>query len=156
MPNLESQKYRASIAGIFIKDNNEILLVQNNSFGVDEWDFPKGGMNLGEDEEDTLKREIQEELGDKIKYSIIRASSCNIIYTWSKEKQAREGMRGQARISYWLKYIEGEIEIDTSEIRKFKWVPVTELEEVLKKSNWPLEIVEMLLFDLKNVITHPN
>lgn len=105
MPNLESQKYRASVAGMFIKDNREVLLVQNNSIGADEWDFPKGGMNLGEDEEDTLKREIQEELGDKIKYSIIRASSCNIIYTWSKEKQAREGMRGQARISYWLKYI---------------------------------------------------
>jgi 8-oxo-dGTP pyrophosphatase MutT (NUDIX family) len=152
MPNLESQKYRASVAGMFIKDNREVLLVQNNSFGAYEWDFPKGGMNLGEDEEDTLRREIQEELGNKIRYSIIRASSCNIIYTWSKEKQAKVGMRGQARISYWLKYIEGEIEIDTGELRDYKWVPVTELEEVLKKSNWPLEVVESLMFDLKNIL----
>jgi 8-oxo-dGTP pyrophosphatase MutT (NUDIX family) len=152
MPNLESQKYRASVAGMFIKDNKEILLVQNNSFGIDEWDFPKGGMNLGEDEEDTLKREIREELGDKINYSIIRVSSCNIIYTWSKEKQAKEGMRGQARISYWLKYIGGEIEIDTSEIRDYKWVPISELELVLKNSNWPLETIKILLFDLQSVL----
>ena len=152
MANIESQKYRASVAGMILKDYKQILMVQNTSFSPDEWDFPKGGMNPGEDEEDTLKREIREELGDKIQFSLIRQSSCNIIYSWSKEKQIKEGMRGQARISFWLDYNGGEIEIDPEEIRDYKWVDITKLDHILKNSNWPLEIVENLIFDLNRVL----
>lgn len=148
MANLESQKYRASVAGMILKDFKEILMVQNTSFSKDEWDFPKGGMNLGEEEEETLKREIEEELGLELKYSIIRKSSCSIIYTWPKEKQIIEGLRGQARVSFWLNYESGRIHLDNMEIRNFKWIFIKDLELTLKQSNWPEEIIKVLLFDL--------
>ena len=153
MANLESQKYRASVAGMILKGFKEILMVQNTSFSKDEWDFPKGGMNLEEEEEETLKREIEEELGLELKYSVIRKSSCSIIYTWPKEKQIIEGMRGQARVSFWLNYESGEINSDTEEITNFKWVPINDLEKVLKQSNWPETIIKTLLFDLNLLLS---
>lgn len=151
MSDIYPQVYRASVAGMILNNSKQILMVQNTSFKENEWDFPKGGMIEDEEEIDTLKREIREELGNDLKYSIIKQSSINIIYSWSKDKQRKEGMRGQARISFWLSYLSGVIELDPNEIRQYKWVELEELEDLLKKSRWPSEVVQNLMFDLDRV-----
>lgn len=52
--------YRTSIKGLIFDSSKRFLLCQeDNGF----WDFPGGGMEFGEQPEETLKREIKEEMG---------------------------------------------------------------------------------------------
>jgi 8-oxo-dGTP pyrophosphatase MutT (NUDIX family) len=146
-----NQVYRASIAAIIVNSKKEFLLVQNIGFRSDEWDFIKGGMQENEEEIDTLKREINEEAGQDIKYTILQKSICNIIYTWPRELQLKKGFRGQARVSFWVKYEEGEINIDPNEITAYQWVKEEDLVTTLRASTWPQETIDLLLFDWNNI-----
>lgn len=145
--NLKVQVYRAGVGAIIFNDKYEFLFVQNQSYREDEWDFVKGGMHTGESELETLNREILEELGNNFKYEVLRKSGWNVIYEWPLEKQVKEGMRGQARVSYWIRFIDGSLKIDEEELRKFVWVPVEQVREFLKKSGWTPEMYEPLLSD---------
>jgi putative (di)nucleoside polyphosphate hydrolase len=149
--NKRLQKYRAGVGALILNDKNEILMVQNRSFREDEWDFVKGGMHMGETELDTLNREITEELGADFKFDIIRRSSWNVIYEWPIEKQIEKGFRGQARVSYWLMYNGGEINIDTEELRAYKWVSIKNYENFLKDSGWTVDQYAPLVDDLNRI-----
>ncbi len=156
MPNQPSQVYRASVAALMVNDKNEILMVQNTSFREDEWDFPKGGMNLRETPEETIQRELQEELGEDLQFSFIKKSNWNVIYEWPLLKQQKEGMRGQARISYWLRYEGGAITLDPEEVQKYIWVKPEDLEMTLKQSGWPEDIYRVLLWEMEQIVNASN
>jgi 8-oxo-dGTP pyrophosphatase MutT (NUDIX family) len=145
--NTEPQKYRAGVGALIVNKNREILMVQNHSFRADEWDFTKGGMHMGESETDTLKREITEELGSDIEYTVLRRSSWYVIYEWPAEKQAREGMRGAARVSFWILFTEGEIKPLAEELRAIKWVADSEFKDTLIQSGWTVDQYSPLIED---------
>lgn len=52
-------------AGILIDKNNRVLITQRNKgmFLKGFWEFPGGKLNIGENPEIALKRELEEELG---------------------------------------------------------------------------------------------
>ena len=52
-----------SAGGIVVNNKNQVVLVLMKD--VDAWDFPKGGIEKGEDIIDAAKREIYEEAGIK-------------------------------------------------------------------------------------------
>ncbi|MBP8017072.1 NUDIX hydrolase, partial [Candidatus Gracilibacteria bacterium] len=104
----------------------------------EEWDFVKGGMLIGENENQTLTREIQEELGKDFKYEIIGKSEWNIIYEWPEEYKKNKGFRGQARISYWIKYLGGSIRLQENELQAYKWVNIKNLKKFMLKSYYSL------------------
>ena len=81
----------------------EFLLTQLVEARDNEWDFVKGGMRPGEEHLDTLKREIQEELGPGIQFQVLERSDVTIVYDWPQELQVQKGFRGQAPVSFWLK-----------------------------------------------------
>ena len=57
-----------SVVAAIIKKDNQYLIVQRNKnkhLGL-KWEFPGGKVNVNENFEDALKREIQEELNIKI------------------------------------------------------------------------------------------
>mgnify|MGYP001615107413 CR=1 FL=1 len=57
-------KERSAGAVIFRKDGKKVLyLLLHYHFKSDYWDFPKGNIEKGEAEEDTVKREVNEETG---------------------------------------------------------------------------------------------
>jgi 8-oxo-dGTP pyrophosphatase MutT (NUDIX family) len=145
--NQEPQKYRAGVGALIVNKNKEILMVQNNSFREDEWDFTKGGMHMGESEMETLEREISEELGKDMKYKVLRRSSWYVIYEWPVEKQEREGMRGAARVSYWILHTEGEVKPLEEELRAIKWVKDSEFKDTLISSGWTVDQYAPLLED---------
>ena len=106
---------------------------------------------MGETELQTLERELREELGEALTFTVIKRSNWNVIYEWSAEKRAKEGMRGQARISYWLEYKGGEIILDPEEIRTYKWVSLDHLAEFLHNSGWPKDVYRVLLWEIEHL-----
>lgn len=57
-------KERSAGAVIFRKDGKKVLyLLLHYHFKSDYWDFPKGNIEKGEAEEDTVEREVEEETG---------------------------------------------------------------------------------------------
>jgi putative (di)nucleoside polyphosphate hydrolase len=153
MSNKVPQKYRAQVGAVIFNKNKEFLLLQNVGYPDDLWDFPKGGMEKEELPEDTLQREIKEELGELFKYKIVRRAWWNDVYEWPKDKQTETGLRGQARISYWVMYQGGELNIDDNEITNYKWVNETELESCLTGGGWMPHEVSIILQDWQDLKT---
>ena len=69
--DLESKKFPVSIKGI-VKINNTIVLLKNER---DEWELPGGKLEVNENPEECLIREIYEELGIQVEID-------KIIDTW--------------------------------------------------------------------------
>lgn len=144
---LEVQSYRASVAAIIVNSRKQFFLVQQEGFKPDEWDFVKGGMHKGEEEKDTIKREMSEELGNKIKYKLLRRSIWNVIYEWPQDLQIKKGFRGQARISFWVKFEDGEINPNTSELKNTQWLDEKDIQETLVQSGARSSEVKIFMED---------
>ena len=58
---IDSKGFRLNVGIVVINDKGKVLLARkNNSY---KWQFPQGGMDHNETEEETLFRELQEEVG---------------------------------------------------------------------------------------------
>jgi putative (di)nucleoside polyphosphate hydrolase len=59
------KKYRPNVAAVILSPNYpekvEVLIAKRND--VDAWQFPQGGIDEGESEEEALLRELKEEIG---------------------------------------------------------------------------------------------
>jgi putative (di)nucleoside polyphosphate hydrolase len=147
-----NQVYRASVAAIIVNKNKEFLLVQLNDVDIHEWDFVKGGMQLGESEKETLVRELKEELGNDLKYKILEKSNWCIVYDWPDRLQKEKGFKGQARVNYWIFYKSGKITIEKNELREYLWASETNLREKLSRlfSDFNCNILENEWLHIKN------
>jgi 8-oxo-dGTP pyrophosphatase MutT (NUDIX family) len=137
--------YRPSVAGIIFDKDHRFLLVQLVEARENEFDFVKGGMQDEETKEQTLQREILEELGANFQYKIMEQSHWYIVYDWPKELQERKGFIGQARTSFWVKYLGGGIKLDNDELKSYQWINEEDLESVLLKSGFPKILVQNLV-----------
>lgn len=133
----KEQWYRASVWAIIIDADNNFLLVKLSWEKDDKYDFVKWWMYELEDYEETLKREIFEELWENFKYEVIKKSSWFFFYDWEKELQERKWFRWQLRQNFWVKYISGNIILPLEELSDYKWVTKENIIEELRKSNFP-------------------
>ncbi|NRA45331.1 MAG: NUDIX domain-containing protein [Oligoflexales bacterium] len=83
--------YRPGVVAVFINDEGKLLVGRRS--GMDAWQFPQGGVDLGESFEEALFREALEEIGSK-EFKIIRKSGSLISYDFP------EGMAGKMAESY--------------------------------------------------------
>lgn len=62
--------FRISVKALVFNDKDEILLVRE---GGKDWDIPGGGIDHGESIEETLRRELEEEIGlkDHFTYKVV-------------------------------------------------------------------------------------
>lgn len=66
MQHNEINHFNIRVYGLFINDRKEILLTDEERFGIRMTKFPGGGMRYGEGTIDCLKREALEEFGQEI------------------------------------------------------------------------------------------
>ena len=135
------QVFRANLCVLFVNKNLEILVAKRfHENGFIDWDLVKGGMQEGEDELQTLDREISEELGIDIKYKVLFKSKLIVISTWSKEFRIQTGLlRGQVRQSYWVLFEEGNLKIPNEELEEYRWVSFNEFDRLIRQKdtlNW--------------------
>jgi 8-oxo-dGTP pyrophosphatase MutT (NUDIX family) len=129
--------YRASIAALIVNQKCDFLMLELTCARPGELDFAKGGMIKGEEQTETLERELREELGMDFEYQIIEKSDWGIVYDWPPEIQKKKGFRGQARVNYWVYYTGGKIVLKPDEVRAYKWVPETKLHQTMLDSGFP-------------------
>jgi ADP-ribose pyrophosphatase YjhB (NUDIX family) len=126
------------VCSAFIEKNNKFLLVKCPRFKV--WRVPGGRAEWGETLEQTLIREIKEEVGITIKNPAFIG--------WGQDQQFH--VRGQKETSRLLMFFhmktDEELQIDPDEAEAFKWVTIEELKGIEDK--------EDALTDLFN--RHPN
>ena len=130
--------YRQGTVAFILNKDHKILLVQKNIFKKNEWDGPGGGINAGESADETIIRELREELGSD-KFKILKCSQTLDEYMWPKEIIEKRFLehgktyKGQIRKQYLVEFFgkDDEIIVQESEIRKYEWVKIKDLQKYL-------------------------
>ena len=127
--NISQLPYRKNISCIVYKDDR-YLLVQQVGWPKDFWKFPQGGIEGKENDQETIKRELNEELG-MVKYRIVGVSKQLNKYDWPEDSVKLAGFRWQGQIQkfYLIEYLgdDNEIKLDKKEHQNYKWVDKAEL-----------------------------
>ena len=106
------------------------ILISQRSHELDhapgKWETPSGRAEANETLEDAAKREVKEELG--IEIEVVRPYATYHFFR-GPEKIEHQG------VSFWCKYVSGEVVLDTSEQIDYKWVTPEEAIEIIEDGN---------------------
>jgi len=98
--------FEKSVGGvIFRKDENNNLTFLLLHYPSGHWDFPKGHMEISENEEQTLRREIQEETGiDKLNIILGFRESIRYFYQ-AKGEERKKRIKNNNNLNIFKKVI---------------------------------------------------
>lgn len=155
MIDRNSLAYRKSTAAVVVSNENKIILVQKMGWQDNEWDFPGGGVEENETDEQAMIRELNEELGTN-KLKIIAKSSITDQYEWPDEvierklKEKGHTWRGQQRTQFLAKLTgtDADINFPKDELENIMWINPTELQKYFIFPN-QFEKAEKLLKEFK-------
>jgi len=122
-------KFRENVAAIIINKDKKVLMCEH-AWIDDAWQFPQGGVDKGEKEDDAIVRELFEELGTK-SFKIISKMDKQLKYIFPFYLKEKYQFNGQKQ-KYYLLYFTGdesEIKFDNQEkpeFKAFKWVDYDE------------------------------
>lgn len=149
--SIDIEDYKLNIrAGGLIIHNNKILAHKN--INKDHYCIPGGRIELGENSETTIKREIQEELGKDI--DILKYSSTIENFFYMNEKKYHElyflyriefKNEEDKKIEYIMHNMEGKDYLqyewlDIDKIDEYNILPEC-LKDMLKKENMPTHVI---------------
>lgn len=149
--SIDIEDYKLNIrAGGLIIHNNKILAHKN--INKDHYCIPGGRIELGENSETTIKREIQEELGKDI--DILKYSSTIENFFYMNKKKYHElyflyrvefKNEEDKKIEYTMHNIEGKDYLqyewlDIDKIDEYNILPEC-LKDMLKKDNMPTHVI---------------
>lgn len=63
---MSEERPKVGVGVILVKDNKVLLLKRKNAHGEGTWGFPGGHLELNEEIEDCVQREVEEETGIKV------------------------------------------------------------------------------------------
>ncbi len=124
-----AENFRQNVAAIIINKNKKILMCEH-AWIDDAWQFPQGGVDDGESEEEAILRELYEEIGTN-KLKIISKMSNKLAYKFPYYLKEKYNMMGQEQ-RFFLLYFYGkdeEIKFDNQlkpEFKDFEWVDYDE------------------------------
>ncbi|MFH1412816.1 MAG: WecB/TagA/CpsF family glycosyltransferase [bacterium] len=117
--------YRKNVIGFLFKDK-QVLILNSNKVDEDYWGLPQGGIDKGESEINTIKREIKEETNTD-NFKILKQYNNIYKYDWPKNYGIM-GYRGQKQTLFILKYFGKKDDIKISlEHKDFRWVDINKL-----------------------------
>jgi len=129
-----------------VKKNVSYILLKRHKHWKG-YEFPKGGIEKGENLLQTVKREVKEETGLKI--IKIKKYPIKGYYLYPNMIRGRPEVAGQTYILFSAEVGEGKIKMDKREHSGFIWLPYG---QAIKKLTWPnqkkcLTIVNRSLLD---------
>jgi 8-oxo-dGTP pyrophosphatase MutT (NUDIX family)/aminoglycoside phosphotransferase (APT) family kinase protein len=126
--------YRKNISVMIFRQDGKILMIKEKGETRTTWRFPQGGIESGESQAETIKRELREEVGIQ-SFQILKKANYVNRYDWPTEMQERKGFRGQEQRTYHI-YTEKPSEARPKEkkILKIEWIP---FEKTLSRFTYP-------------------
>lgn len=129
---IDTRFFRAGVGTVIYNSAGEVALFKRAQHPVGVWQFQQGGIDLGEDAETTLWRELAEEIGlTKNDFSHIDSYPHWTLYVDPAALTNNEKSRfGQTHRWYFLK-LKDEVQIDLTKASEFEaseytWVSFTE------------------------------
>ena len=123
------EMYRDIVSAIIINKDKKVLMCEH-AWINDAWQFPQGGVEEGETEEEALMRELYEEIGTD-KFEILDKSEYKIKYHLPYYLKDKYGIDGQEQRFFLLYFYGEDKEIkfnnqEKPEFKNFKWVEYDE------------------------------
>jgi len=131
---MENEEKKASVSlklVLFNKKGNKFLLLKRKTTG--KWGFAGGTRNVNENLQDTLMREVNEEIGSDIQFAIIDSP------IYAKRRISEEGEF--VKIAYLAIYKSGEIKL-SNEHEEYNWASADEILKNKKYGIWVKENIE--------------
>ena len=129
VPVIDAEGYRANVGIVIINDRGQVFWARR--FGQHSWQFPQGGVDKGETAEQTMYRELHEEVGLKPEHVKIVAATKH----WLRYKLPKRYIRhddkpvciGQKQKWFLLKLTAAESDVDLlhsskPEFDDWRWV----------------------------------
>ncbi|MDB9787073.1 NUDIX domain-containing protein [Bacteriovoracaceae bacterium] len=121
------EEYRKNVVAVIANNNGKILFGERDQAKIEKsWQLPQGGVEVNENWEEALAREIKEETGIQ-NFEIIRVSLFYYCYRWPKNIFSGENEKnkyiGQRQKVFLVKISDDEMNnIQSSEeLSRFKW-----------------------------------
>jgi putative (di)nucleoside polyphosphate hydrolase len=145
------KKYRPNVAAVILSPNYpekvEVLIAKRND--VDAWQFPQGGIDEGESEEEALLRELKEEIGTdevEILAKMPEWQTYEFPKIIAKKMYPYDGQRQR----YFLVKLKrgGKINLNTAhpEFEDYKFVPVNKIFNYVKSFKRPVYKIALNFF----------
>lgn len=148
--------YRQGAIGLIINKKGEVLIAQLSNYRDNEWRFPGGGIDKGEEPSKALLRELHEELGSE-EFEIVAESKYKAKFDWPEQiirkryEKSGELYRGQEQIHFLVNFKgdDSNFSLEPSEVRVVKWVGLDEISNYfIFPGQW--EITEKVIQELIN------
>ena len=141
--------YRKGVSTLIVNSNDELLLVNLESFEDKYFAVPGGGIEQGETLENAAYREIYEELGIAKTYlQFVGQSDIPIKFKFKVIKMNRDGKdyEGSERYFFGFRFngVNSAIKPKDGEVRAYKWVPFAQLKDYLLFDNQLKETSEKI------------
>ena len=101
-----------------VNRRDEAALLKQHYISKEHWVLVAGYNKIGETAEETVRREVAEETG-------LRVTSCRYIASYYLESK-------QALLLGFLARVDGELSADSVEVDDAKWVPLDDIEPLLR------------------------
>lgn len=136
MNNKGIKIFRKGVSALILSADNKILLVNLESFETKYFAVPGGGVEQDETSEQSVYREIKEELGIEKDLLMLQGVSLEPLQILFKQgKLHRDGVEydGMERKFFGFRYKgdDSNIVLQKGEIRSYMWVPFRELKDYL-------------------------
>jgi len=132
---MEMEEKKANVSSklvLFNKEDNKFLLLRRKITG--EWGFAGGTRNINETLQDTLIREVSEEIGSDIQFTVIDSP----IYA---KRRIHKTVGEFVKITYLAIYESGNIKL-SNEHEKYNWVNADEILKNKKYKMWVKENIK--------------
>ena len=141
---MTEQNFHVGVKALIANDKNEILVLRANPEDVpkvpDHWDLPGGRIKEGDSIEETLYREVEEELGTKTVQIIEHFDTCIANYGIPLENETVSLML----VVYKCKLPDNNQTFTLNfENLEYKWVSIDEAKKLLKVK-FPQSLIEKL------------
>lgn len=135
-------KYRL-VAAIMVQKGNKWLLVRKPRKD-NAWQFPQGGVDIGETLVEAATRELSEECGYDLSVEIIPEQVGEYKYDFPVDFIRHHGKFSGARVVFFnAMWIFGEAKVDNNEIVEARWCLREEIQNLVEEKYW--EVVEGML-----------
>lgn len=117
--------HRVTVKALVVKDD-KILLIKESPELSGEWELPGGGLDFGEEIHEGLKREVEEEMGVKVKSIEDRP-----MYVWTWRFENKRGMDWYYSLVVGYKVEFESLDFKTTEeCEEIGWFSKEELENI--------------------------